>query len=95
MRPTRVRPHRNKQAEGSPGGSDERHRDLEVAGEKLQHARLGPLGVEGDRVVNVEGAQGRVCTTKNCERAHLVTIHLTLVAGRERRRSTTNTGGAG
>lgn len=35
-----------------------------MAGEKLQRARVGPLGVEGDRVVHVEDAQGRVITAR-------------------------------
>jgi uncharacterized protein YcbX len=29
-----------------------------MAGEPLNHARIGPLGIEGDRVVHVENAQG-------------------------------------
>ena len=36
-----------------------------MAGEKLQRARLGPLGIEGDRVVHVEDAQGRVITSRS------------------------------
>jgi uncharacterized protein YcbX len=36
-----------------------------MAGEKLQRARLGPLGLEGDRVVHVEDAQGRVITSRS------------------------------
>jgi len=35
-----------------------------MAGEKLQCARLGPLGIDGDRVVHVEDAQGRVITSR-------------------------------
>lgn len=35
-----------------------------MAGEELQRARVGPLGVEGDRVVHVEDAQGRVITAR-------------------------------
>ena len=34
------------------------------AGEKLQKVRLGPLGSEGDRIVNVENAHGRVITSR-------------------------------
>jgi uncharacterized protein YcbX len=34
-----------------------------MAGEKLQRVRLGPLGIEGDRVVHVEDARGRVITS--------------------------------
>jgi uncharacterized protein YcbX len=36
-----------------------------MAGEKLQCARLGPLGIEGDRVVHVEDAQGPVITSRS------------------------------
>jgi uncharacterized protein YcbX len=36
-----------------------------MAGEKLQRAYLGPLGVEGDRVVHVENAQQRVITSRS------------------------------
>lgn len=36
-----------------------------MAGEKMQRARLGPLGIEGDRVVHVEDAQGRVITSRS------------------------------
>jgi uncharacterized protein len=35
-----------------------------MAGEQLQRARLGPLGVDGDRVVHVENARGRVITSR-------------------------------
>lgn len=35
-----------------------------MAGEQLQRARIGHLGIEGDRVVHVEGAQGRVITAR-------------------------------
>jgi hypothetical protein len=35
-----------------------------MAGEKLQRAPIGPLGVEGDRVVHVQGARGRVITSR-------------------------------
>ncbi|MEP6686089.1 MAG: MOSC N-terminal beta barrel domain-containing protein [Verrucomicrobiota bacterium] len=35
-----------------------------MAGEKLQRARIGSLGIEGDRVVHVENAQGRVITSR-------------------------------
>lgn len=35
-----------------------------MAGEKLQRAGLGPLGIEGDRVVHVEDATGRVITSR-------------------------------
>ena len=33
-----------------------------MAGERLEHARIGALGIEGDRVVHVEDAQGRGIT---------------------------------
>jgi uncharacterized protein len=36
-----------------------------MAGEKLQRAHLGPLGVEGDRVVHAEDARGRVITSRS------------------------------
>lgn len=36
-----------------------------MAGEKLQRARIGPLGIEGDRVVHVENAQERVITSRS------------------------------
>ena len=35
-----------------------------MAGEKLQCAKLGPLGIEGDRVVHVEDASGRFITAR-------------------------------
>jgi len=35
-----------------------------MAGEQLQRAMIGPLGVEGDRVVHVEDARGRVITSR-------------------------------
>lgn len=36
-----------------------------MAGEKLQRVRLGPLGIEGDRVVHVEDARGQVITARS------------------------------
>ena len=36
-----------------------------MAGEKLQWARIGPLGIEGDRVVHVEDGQGQVITSRS------------------------------
>ncbi len=36
-----------------------------MAGEKLHRARLGPLGIEGDRVVHVEDAQKQVITSRS------------------------------
>jgi len=36
-----------------------------MAGEKLQRVDIGPLGIEGDRVVHVEDAGGRVVTSRS------------------------------
>ena len=36
-----------------------------MAGERLLRARLGPLGIEGDRVVHVEGADHRLITSRS------------------------------
>lgn len=36
-----------------------------MAGEKLQRARVGPLGIEGDRLVHVEDVHGRVVTSRS------------------------------
>ena len=36
-----------------------------MGGEKLERARLGPLGIEGDRIVHVEDARGRVVTSRS------------------------------
>ena len=36
-----------------------------MAGEKLQRAKIGPLGIEGDRVVHVEDTRGRVITSRS------------------------------
>ena len=35
-----------------------------MAGETLQRVEIGPLGIEGDRVVHVEDAKGRVITSR-------------------------------
>jgi len=35
-----------------------------MAGERLNHARIGSLGIEGDRVVHVEDARGHVITAR-------------------------------
>ncbi|MFA5110393.1 MAG: MOSC N-terminal beta barrel domain-containing protein [Desulfobaccales bacterium] len=35
-----------------------------IAGEKLQRARIGPFGIEGDRVVHVEDGHERVITSR-------------------------------
>lgn len=47
-----------------------------MGGEKLQCAALGPLGVEGDRVVHVEDASGRFITSRTHPR--LLGHHATL-----------------
>ena len=39
-----------------------------MAGERLDHARIGSLGIEGDRVVHVESAQGHVITSRTHHR---------------------------
>ena len=36
-----------------------------MAGERLQQAGVGPLGIQGDRVVHVEDARGRVITSRS------------------------------
>ena len=36
-----------------------------MAGEKLDRVGVGPLGIEGDRVVRVEDARGRVITSRS------------------------------
>jgi len=36
-----------------------------MAGERLQHARVGPLGIDGDRIVHVEDANGEVITSRS------------------------------
>jgi uncharacterized protein YcbX len=36
-----------------------------MAGEQLQRARVTPLGIEGDRIVHVENAKGRVTTSRS------------------------------
>ena len=35
-----------------------------MAGESLTQATLGPLGIEGDRIIHVENRQGRVITSR-------------------------------
>ncbi len=35
-----------------------------MAGESLTHATLGPLGIEGDRIVHVENQRGNVITSR-------------------------------
>jgi hypothetical protein len=35
-----------------------------MAGERLERASVGPLGIEGDRVVHVEDREGRVITSR-------------------------------
>ena len=39
-----------------------------MAGERLQRASIGPLGIEGDRIVHVENAAGRVITSRTHSR---------------------------
>ncbi len=39
-----------------------------MAGERLTEARIGPLGVEGDRVVHVEDVRGHVITSRTHHR---------------------------
>jgi len=39
-----------------------------MAGEQIDHARIGPLGIEGDRVVHVEDEDGRVITARTHHR---------------------------
>ena len=36
-----------------------------MAGEELQRAAVGPLGIEGDRLVHVEDSRGRVVTSRS------------------------------
>ena len=36
-----------------------------MAGEMLERARIGPLGIEGDRIVHVEDATGHVVTSRS------------------------------
>jgi hypothetical protein len=36
-----------------------------MAGEKLQRVRIGPLGIEGDRVVHVEDDHERLITSRS------------------------------
>jgi len=52
-----------------------------MAGEQLNHARIGSLGIEGDRVVHVEDARGHVITARTHHR--LLGHHATLNASGE------------
>jgi len=52
-----------------------------MAGEQLDRARIGPLGIEGDRVVHVEDARGHVITARTHHR--LLGHHATLNASGE------------
>ena len=36
-----------------------------MAGEEMQRSVIGPLGIEGDRLVHVEDARGRVVTSRS------------------------------
>jgi len=47
-----------------------------MGGERLEHAVVGPLGIEGDRVVHVENADGRFITSRTHPR--LLGHHATL-----------------
>jgi len=47
-----------------------------MGGERLNHARIGSLGIEGDRVVHVEDEQGHVITARTHHR--LLGHHTTL-----------------
>ncbi len=50
-----------------------------MGGEKLQRATLGPLGIQGDRVVQVEDARGHFATSRRYPR--LLALHATLGSG--------------
>ncbi len=39
-----------------------------MAGERLEQARIGPLGIEGDRVVHVEDEDGQIITSRTHHR---------------------------
>ena len=52
-----------------------------MGGERLNHARIGSLGIEGDRVVHVEDEDGRVITSRTHHR--LLGHHATLNASGE------------
>ena len=58
-----------------------------MAGERLERASVGPLGIDGDRVVHVEGDRGRVITSRShprflCHKATLGPDGEPLVDGR-------------
>ena len=48
-----------------------------MAGERLERARVTPLGIEGDRVVHAEDARGRVITARTHPRllGHRATLN--------------------
>lgn len=52
-----------------------------MAGERLDRTHIGPLGIEGDRVVHAEDARGRVITARTHHR--LLGHHATLDASGE------------
>ena len=52
-----------------------------MGGERLNHARIGSLGIEGDRVVHVEDVRGHVITARTHHR--LLGHHATLNASGE------------
>ncbi|NGZ04473.1 MAG: MOSC domain-containing protein [Nitrospira sp. WS238] len=39
-----------------------------MAGERLEHGHIGPLGIEGDRIVHVENEDGHVITSRTHHR---------------------------
>ena len=47
-----------------------------MAGEQVQSARLTPMGIHGDRVVQVQNARGRIVTARTCPK--LLGFHATL-----------------
>jgi hypothetical protein len=52
-----------------------------MAGEQMNHARIRPLGIEGDRVVHAEDEEGHVITARTHHR--LLGHHATLNASGE------------
>jgi len=36
-----------------------------MAGEELERGRLGPLGIDGDRVAHIEDSEGRLITSRS------------------------------
>jgi uncharacterized protein YcbX len=52
-----------------------------MAGERLAEVDVGPLGLDGDRLVHVEDARGRIVTART--RPRLLGFHATLGANGE------------